>query len=262
MDFTYWYLFPIGIIIASLAMSAGISGANFWIPVYLILVKFDPMVSFWLALLTMIFGFGSGVARNIYQGTVNWYIVWQYLKPTVPAAIVGSLLASQMNGNTLVLIFGSFVLIYGTYLLIITLTSRKAALKHNKVFWGIGLIAGFLKGLIATGLGKLIVPGMWNHERITQPSQVIGSAIVIIFIVDIAAALGRMNREFISALTGNLDQLFSVLIFVLPSVVIGGQIGPQVIKNANVKHLKIYISIMLIFVSMLIFSRSWLGVNI
>jgi len=37
--FTYWYLFPVGIIIAILAISAGISGTNFWIPVYLIWLK-------------------------------------------------------------------------------------------------------------------------------------------------------------------------------------------------------------------------------
>ena len=49
MDITYWYLFPIGIIIATLSMSAGISGANFWIPVYLFLIKLDPLISFWLA---------------------------------------------------------------------------------------------------------------------------------------------------------------------------------------------------------------------
>jgi len=39
IDLTYWYLFPVGLVIATLAMSAGISGANFWIPVHIICVK-------------------------------------------------------------------------------------------------------------------------------------------------------------------------------------------------------------------------------
>lgn len=56
-----------------------------------------------------------------------------------------------------------------------------------------GFIEGFLKGLIATGLSKLIVPRIWNHERIEHPSHAIGSAIVVIFIVDIVAAVTRMN---------------------------------------------------------------------
>ena len=255
MDYTYWYLFPLGIIIATLAMSAGISGANFWIPVYLILIKLDPLISFWLALITMIFGFGSGVIRNVYQGSVNWYIVRQYLIITVPAAILGSLLTSYIDGNFLILIFGSFIFIYGMYMLKSCFTSQKAPEKHHKVFWGIGFMAGFLKGLIATGLGKLIVPGIWDHEKIDHPSQVIGSAVVIIFIVDIVAAVTRMNPGFVSGLVENRNILFNVLIFVLPSVVIGGQIGPRIIKDANAEQLKVYISVMLIFVSVLIFSR-------
>ena len=164
MDLTYWYLFPLGIVIAILSMSAGISGANFWIPIYLFFIDLDTKIVFWMALLTMIFGFGSGVIRNTIQGTVNWYLVKQYLIPTVPAAVIGSLLTSYVNDKVLIFIFGSFILIYGTYQLIVSLTSQKAPIKHQRVFWELGFLAGFLKGLIATGLGKLIVPGMWNHE--------------------------------------------------------------------------------------------------
>ena len=168
IDLTYWYLFPVGLVIATLAMSAGISGANFWIPVYLICVKLDPLVTFWLALITMIFGFGSGVVRNIHQGTVNWYLVRQYLIPTIPGAVIGALLTSYVNGEVLVFIFGSFIFIYGSFLLKSSISSRKAQVRHNRIFWGVGFLAGFLKGFIATGLGKLIVPGMWNHEKVSH----------------------------------------------------------------------------------------------
>ncbi|MCL7475008.1 MAG: sulfite exporter TauE/SafE family protein [Methanosarcinales archaeon] len=255
IDLTYWYLFPAGLVIATLAMSAGISGANFWIPVYLICVKLDPRVTFWLALITMIFGFGSGVVRNIYQGTVNWYLVRQYLIPTIPGAVIGALLTSYVNGEILVFIFGTFILIYGSHMLKSCISSPKAQIRHEKVFWGIGFLAGFMKGLIATGLGKLIVPGMWNHKKVRHPSEVIGSATVIIFIVNVVAALTRMNHEFMGVLTDNTNILSSVLVFVLPSVVIGGQIGPRVIKDMNAAHLKLYISVLLICVSLLIFSR-------
>ncbi|MCL7415588.1 MAG: sulfite exporter TauE/SafE family protein [ANME-2 cluster archaeon] len=255
IDLTYWYLFPVGIVIATLAMSAGISGANFWIPVYLICIKLDPLVTFWLALITMIFGFGSGVIKNIHQGTVNWYLVRQYLIPTVPGAVIGALLTSYVNGEILVFIFGSFIFIYGIYMLKSCISSPNEPIRHDKIFRGIGFLAGFLKGLIATGLGKLIVPGMWNYEKVRHPSEVIGSATVIIFIVNVVAALTRMNNDFVGVLMDNNDTLSSVLVFVLPSVVIGGQIGPGVIKDVNAAHLKLYISVLLIFVSLLIFSR-------
>lgn len=103
----------------------------------------------------MLFGFGSGVVRNIYQGTVNWYIVKRYLIPTAPAAVIGSFLTSYVDEKILIFIFGTFILIYGTYLLFGSIPSQKVPIKHRRVFWELGLLAGFLKGLIATGLGKL-----------------------------------------------------------------------------------------------------------
>ena len=84
------------------------------------------------------------------------------------------------------------------------------------------------------------------------------SAIVIIFIINIVAALTRMNHDFVGVLMDNSNTLSSVLVFVLPSVVVGGQIGPRLIKDVNTDHLKFYISLILIFVSLLIFSRLWL----
>jgi len=74
---------------------------------------------------------------------------------------------------------------------------------NEKRLWELGFVAGFLKGLIATELGKLIVPGMGDHEKIDHPSQVIGSAVVIIFIVVIVAAVTRMNPVFVAGLVEN-----------------------------------------------------------
>jgi len=252
MDLIYWYLFPLGIIISSVVMSAGISGANFWIPVYLFILKLDPLISFWLALLTMGFGFGSGVIRNLYQQTINWYLVKKYLIPTIPGAIIGSLLTYYLDAELLVMIFGIFVFIYGAYLLYNTLISKQECQQHDSIHWKYGFAAGFLKGLIATGLGKIIVPCIWDHERIKNPAEVIGSTVLIIFIVDIVAALTRMNSSFVTALMDNSPQLLDIMIFVVPSVLIGGQLGPMAIKNVNKKALRIYISLMLILVSFFI----------
>ena len=37
-------------------MSTGVSGATLWVPVYLLWLKLDAPVAFWLGLLTMLFG--------------------------------------------------------------------------------------------------------------------------------------------------------------------------------------------------------------
>ena len=56
----YWVLFPIGVLVATIGTSSGISGSNFWIPIYLLAMGLEPRVAFWTSLLTMLFGFGSG----------------------------------------------------------------------------------------------------------------------------------------------------------------------------------------------------------
>ena len=52
----YWFLLSVGIAIAALVMSAGVSGATLWVPVYLLRLKLDAPVAFWLGSLTMLFG--------------------------------------------------------------------------------------------------------------------------------------------------------------------------------------------------------------
>ena len=67
----YWVLFPVGILVATMGMSSGIPGSNFWIPIYLIAIELEPAVAFWMSLLTMLFGFGSYFARNVADGTIS-----------------------------------------------------------------------------------------------------------------------------------------------------------------------------------------------
>ena len=256
--FTYWYLFPVSIGIAILAMSAGISGSNFWIPVYLVWLKIEPKTGFWLALLTMIFGFGSGVIKNLKQETINWYIVRRYLRLTIPAAILGTVLVSFAPAQLLIIIFALFVLIYGASTIYRCCNGRADEVKsHETIYWFRAALAGVLKGLIATGLGKLILPGILGHRKIKSPAEAVGSTVVVIFVVNIVAVLFRLNSSFIAVLSANATDILHILIWVAPGVVIGGQIGPAVARRLPVLYMKVYVGVLLIFVSILMFLRAF-----
>ena len=41
----YWYLFPAGIAIATVAMASGIGGAVFFSPLFIIVLKLEPSVA-------------------------------------------------------------------------------------------------------------------------------------------------------------------------------------------------------------------------
>ena len=61
MELTYWFLFPIAILIASTANGAGVGGATFFSPLFILVLDLDPVVAIGTALITEVFGFSSGV---------------------------------------------------------------------------------------------------------------------------------------------------------------------------------------------------------
>jgi len=255
----YWYLFPIAIIIAILAMSSGISGTNFWIPVYLIWLNLDTRLGFWLALLTMVFGFGSGIIRNLRQGTINWWMARQYLVYAIPASIIGTLLVPYAPVKAMLILFSSFIMIYGLYMVRRFEMTRKGILprplEHESIFRGRAILAGFLKGLIATGLGKLIMPGIMHHKRVNSAAEAVGTTTFIIFVVNIMAVVFRLNPEFTSTLSIYGSQILQIMIFVAPGVFIGGQIGPMVAARMPKDLMKAYVGALLVFVSLLMYLR-------
>jgi uncharacterized membrane protein YfcA len=256
--FTYWYLFPVSIIIAILAMSAGISGTNFWIPVYLIWLKIEPKTGFWLALLTMVFGFGSGIIKNVKQQTINKYIVKRYLSITIPAGILGTLMVPFAPARVLIFIFAAFVFVFGVSSIYRGFNQHEEEeASHETIYKGRAALAGFLKGLIATGLGKLILPGILGHKKIESPAEAVGSTVVVIFIVNIVAVLFRLNSSFISVLALQAATIVQIMIWVAPGVFIGGQIGPAVVRRLPLRYMKGYVGGLLIFVSLLMFIRAF-----
>jgi uncharacterized membrane protein YfcA len=146
-DFTwlhYWFLLPIGMIIAALVMSAGISGATLWVPVYLLWLRLSVPIAFWLGLLTMLFGFGSGVYRNWRDHSYDGPLVRRYLAASLPAALLGGWLAGLVNEKLLVGLFGVFLLVDGATIAMLTLRGLVPAERRESISYPIGLIGGGL----------------------------------------------------------------------------------------------------------------------
>jgi|GEM_PF-1166457 len=263
---TYLYLLPLGVVVAILATSAGISGSNFWIPIYFLWLGIDPKTCFWLALITMLFGFGSGTVKNMLQASINWSIVKQYLKIAVPSAILGTLLVPFAPANVLLGIFGSFVIIYGVFLifrfgLFYKRERNESAVpdREEKIYWIRAAIAGFLKGLIATGTGKIIMPCVLKHCKIKSPAEAVGTTVFIIFVVNLCAAVFRLTPDFIVVLSGQENLIFTIMLWVAPGVIIGGQLGPVVARKLSERGIRFYVGVLLVFVGLLIYLRTFSG---
>ncbi|HEX9870676.1 MAG TPA: sulfite exporter TauE/SafE family protein [Candidatus Tectomicrobia bacterium] len=256
MSVEYWFLLPVGISIAFLAMSSGISAGTFWVPVYLLWAQFDAPVAFWMTLATMLCGYGSGVVRNLRQGTIHRDFIVQYLPLTVPAAVVGAYLSPALNGCRVILLFGVFVCGYGARMLVqkwhqpATPQRLRAGLP-----WGIAISGGVLLGLITVGLGELMLPRMLADRKLGRAADAVGAAVLIIFVTSLAAALARLNGPFMAALVEQHTTLLRAMAFAAPGVILGGQLGPMIARRFNARSLQLYVAVLLLLVGALMLVR-------
>ena len=249
----FWFLFPTGVVVAALAMSSGIAGSNFWIPVYLLWLALEPRVAFWVSLLTMLFGFGSGVVRNLRAGTVDWFLVRRYLTIATPMAVVGALLSARVPVRALLVAFAGFVLVYGVRLVIEFLSrGDQSPTPHGQIYWGIGALAGFLQGGIATGSGTLLMPALLDHRRIDRPATAVGSTVVLVFTLSLLSVIFRIDGDLFAALVDNRTSIAAMMLFAAPGVVIGGQLGPRIAQRLPRRWLRLYVGCLLLVVGLLV----------
>ncbi len=93
MTLEYWYLFPISVLIATIAMATGIGGVVFFSPLFMLALRLEPSVAVGAALITELFGFSSGLVAYWKRRLIDWGLGRALLTVSVPAAIVGSLFA-------------------------------------------------------------------------------------------------------------------------------------------------------------------------
>ena len=101
MDFAYWYLFPIAIVIAAVANGAGIGGATFFSPLLIIGLGLEPRIAIGVALITEVFGFASGVVAQARARLIDWKVARMLAVVSIPAAIIGSLISDSISPEIL-----------------------------------------------------------------------------------------------------------------------------------------------------------------
>jgi uncharacterized membrane protein YfcA len=258
----FWYLFPLGIGIAITAMAAGISGANLWFPVYFSGLAIEAKSGLWLAMLTMVFGFGSGVIRNIRAKTIQWRLARRYLLYVLPLAVAGGIVSNYASALLLTLLFSLFIVFYGLFVIrnaIVEALEATGDQAHFNPF--IACIGGFLQGIVATGLGKMMMPQMLKNTQITAPKQAVGTTVLIVFIANLVALITRTNANMLEAVINNWSYYSIILLWVVPSVIIGGQIGPYVASLLSRRYVLKYVGSLLVLVGGITTYHSLKGVT-
>ncbi len=254
IDPAYWLLLPVGVAIALTYTATGIPGANFWVPVFLLGLGLEPRVGFWLALVAMLFSSTSGLIRHTRQGTIQPRLAWRLLAVSVPAAIAGALVTPWVPTWALSLAFGIFALSFGAFLLRRALAGKSGPpVDRVGLFWPAA--GGLLTGMISVGLGALLVPRMLASRQFEHHAVAVGTSLLTIFLTSLTAALARVRGAFVDQLRDSLPEILGVMVFVVPAVIVGGQLGPIVARRINRRTMSIYAALVLVTSGILMITR-------
>ena len=116
LTFEFWYLLPVSILIATIAMSSGIGGAVFFSPLFMLALKLDPTIAIGAALATELFGFTSGLVAYIKRKLIDYKLGLNLLFFSVPLAIIGTIFSSEVPPDILKAIFAVGIIFIGSQL--------------------------------------------------------------------------------------------------------------------------------------------------
>lgn len=268
MSLEYWYLFPVSIAVATLAMASGIGGAVFFSPIFILWLKLDPAVAVGVALVTEFFGFSSGLIAYVRAKLIDYRLGAQLLIFSIPGAIVGVLSADLFPAIVLKTVFAVGLIFIGLQLYLSWRQEQKEAIDAiieaeaestfaselvdragntyrytvcnralGRTFAAIG---GAFLGMISVGLAELQEYHLVARCKVPSPVA-IGTSIFVVVITVLVASAGHVYG-FAREGEGALGQAMQVAMFTVPGVLIGGQIGPRVQARVNPDKMKVLVS--------------------
>lgn len=284
MDLTYWYLLPIAIVIAVVANGAGIGGATFFSPLFILALGLDPPVAIGAALITEVFGFASGVTAHARARTIDWRVARMLVVVSVPAAVVGSLVAGVISPELLKAALGFGLLAIAIAFLrhhdsreadaaieegqgvvspaidrlVVTRQGEQIEYqlcRRNEGRWASAVGGGFV-GLISTGLGELNSYALVMRCRI--PTRVaVATGVVVVALTALAASVTHLVG-FLQEGSTVIDTVASIVVFTVPGVLIGGQLGPQVTRRVPERRLIRSLGVLFVGVAALTLIEVWI----
>lgn len=264
----YWYLFPVSIAVATLAMASGIGGAVFFSPIFLLGLKLEPTVAVGVALITEFFGFSSGLIAYVRAKLIDYRLGTQLLVFSIPGAVVGVLAADLFPGIVLKTIFAVGLLFIGMQLLLSWRREQRDAMDAtieaeaidgfaseltdragntyrytvcNKALGRtFAAVGGAFLGMISVGLAELQEYHLVARCKVPSPVAV-GTSIFVVVATVLVASAGHVYG-FAREGGGVLYEAVHVAMFTVPGVLIGGQIGPRVQARVNPDKMKVLVS--------------------
>lgn len=277
ISFDFWFMLPVSVLIATIALASGVEGATFFSPLFILALGLPPEIAIGTGLITEVFGFSSGLYAYASRRLIDYRLGGALLMVTVPAALLGTWISGVVDPEILKTILGVGLFAVAASFLrspeeenVEVMDSGARESKNEaetclttsdgeeicyticnrtegRLIAGVG---GTFIGMVSTGLGEL--NGYFLLQRCRVPSKVAIATSVFVVAITALTASGAHAYQFFQGDTGELGRIVSLLIFTIPGVVIGAQLGSLVARHIPQRLLMISMGVLFILVAALL----------
>ncbi len=293
MDFTiYWFMFPVAMCVATTAMLSGIGGAALFTPIFLIIFPIlgpeypleSAVAAVGSALLTETFGFSSGFIGYYRKGLIDFKSAVPFIVVGVPIGILGALMAQFVDpdiiktGYALMMLFIAYEMFTHRKPASVKTEAgestentqndrpmREIRARDGTVYTyrtpkqGLGAIitsiGAFLTGLLSVGIGEVVMPQLSKRNGVPIPVAAATSVFVVIIVV---AAASFTHISALIAGGGMSAVPWDLVMYTIPAVIIGGQIGPRLQGKIPQRTMEISIGVLFFVIAV---SMAWIVVR-
>jgi uncharacterized protein len=229
-----WLSLPAGILIATAVSTVGIGGGILWMPFLLIILRCRPDTAVVTSLLIQTAGMGSGTVAFWRTQQIDFRLTRWLLIFAVPGIGLGSMMTHAMTPDHLELILGLLTLT--TAIVFVAASDRygrssrqRAEIKAGKRYGWIVSIMAVASGMLSISIGEWLVPLLRSRLSLTMNAAV-ATSVATIFGACVLGAGAHLVQG------GRAD--WPTLLWAVPGVLMGGQIGPRIAGRINDRVLK------------------------
>lgn len=238
----YWYLLPVAAAIATTAMTFGIGGAALFSPLFIIVLGLPASLAVGLGLFIEIFGFSSGLIGFAKEKLINYRCARFALVASIPAAIIGVLISQELPETLITLLLATLLLVLAV--LISKPDTKRLPKRYQQTSSAdakntytkpspyttraLHALGGLFAGLTSTGLGEINDYVYLKHYRMSGALAAGTSVFVVAITVLLASAVHVAHLQ-----AQHLPQILGILVWVVPGVIIGAQLGVQLSKHVS-----------------------------
>jgi len=278
MILEYWYMLPVAVLVGTIATASGVGGATFFAPLFILALGIAPEVDIGAALIIEVFGFASGLYSYSRKRLIDYCLGISLLITTIPLALLGALVSNLVDPDVLKAILGVGLFAAAANALrtlgretisrmdsailqeygggkgeTCLITAEGQEICHTvcnrtegRLLAGVGAV---VKGMVGTGLGE--IDEHFLLERCRVPSVVsVGTGVFVVFFTSLSASAGHLLK--FTVLGGpELATVLGLIIFAIPGVILGGQLGPRMVSRFPQRALNRALHILLLLVAAL-----------